>query len=654
MEGKTRKLSIARGLGESAAVGFFLGMTDGTLLLFLSIFSFEEVFLLRSGPLNISLSGNMLLLLIVSCAAAGVFNTVLLKTAGRLLPARIKPTAADLSVIELAILLMLLRVWTLDNATQKIQYSGALLAVILVFSLLRRLIRKWTPRRFFSQPWIGRSVAVILIFLLALILAFPSLLGSYLQSRLPKVGVQTDRPNILLIVMDTVRADSLSCYNPEIKNTPNIQKIAGEGCLYQKAISPSPWTLPSHASIFTGLYPSQHGAVWDNRFLDGVFLTMAEYLSGIDYQTVGFVENPFVGRNMGLAQGFREYYEMYTYPRRAVLPRLIDRTRAKLSDFRETREYTRDSISGFKTWLVRKQRPGNSRPFFAFLNLMSAHLPNYPRPRFTSIRPSSHELRRIEPVNLIPERFYLPQHRLSDDQLEIMRLLYDSDVSYLDTGLGKLFDFLRKTGILDNTILILTSDHGENFGDHRLIEHQFCLYNSLLHVPLIIRYPRAIRPGSKSEDLVSTIFLFQTLIDWTGAPEQREFQPIEKRSLAKPNSDQRVYAEHENFIRMIKNILQVEAPPDFNFQPFDKSWKCIYDSEFKLIRSSDGNSELYRLSEDWGEKNNLIGLRGEMAELLLQTLESWQESLWRMPLEKRVRKVDKTTEEALKSLGYIR
>jgi arylsulfatase A-like enzyme len=646
--------STSPGIWQSAAVGIFLGVTDGILLLVLSLFSFAEVFLVRSGPLDLSLCGNMLILLATAGFAGGVLNPAFIKAAERFLPTGLRPTAAALSVTELTAFLLLLRVWTLDGGVNRIRYAAGLAVAAIGFIFLRGTARKSRLRKVLSRPWFRRTGAAAWLFLLVFFIGFPYFLGFYLESHLPDKNNRTGRPNILLIVMDTVRADSLSCYNPEIDDTPNLEKIAAEGCLYLKAISPSPWTLPSHASIFTGLYPSQHGAVWDNRFLDEGFLTMAEFFSESGYQTVGFVENPFVGRNLGLAQGFREYYEMYAYPRRAVLPRLIDRARAKLFHFRETREYTKSSIGAFKMWLLRNQKSPDSRPFFAFLNLMSAHLPNYPRPGFTSIQPPAEELKRIEPVNQIPEKFHLPQYRLNEEQLELMRLLYDSDVSYLDDGIGRLFAFLKKTGTLENTILVVTSDHGENFGDHRLIEHQFCLYNSLLHIPLIIVYPGTIRPGSTSSSLVSTLFLFQTLIDWTGSHGKPGIQPIEKRTLANPDPDQMVFAEHENFIRMIKNVLQAEAPPGFSFQPFDRSWTCVYDSEFKLIASSGGSNELYHLSEDWGEEHDLIGRQGEKAEQMLKGLESWRKSLWRMPLEKRVRKLDRTTEEALRSLGYIR
>ena len=184
-----------------------------------------------------------------------------------------------------------------------------------------------------------------------------------------------------------------------------------------------------------------------------------------------------------------------------------------------------------------------------------------------------------------------------------MHALYEGDIAYLDAKLGELFGFLKNSNVVDNTVFIITSDHGENFGDHGLIEHQFCLYNSLLHVPLIIRYPDKVRPGTTNTELVSTIFLFQTVVDLIGAPKNKNIQRIENRSLVRFNRDKHIYAEHNNPVRTLKGVIGDETPDDFNFEPFDKYLECVYGPNYKFIWSSSGRHELYNMKMDWQEKN---------------------------------------------------
>ena len=387
---------------------------------------------------------------------------------------------------------------------------------------------------------------------------------------------------------------------------------------------------------------------------DDEFFTLAEYLGKAGYQTVGYSENPFVSRGNGLAQGFREFYEMYTYPKRSLLDRLASKTRKTLLNYRETREFAEDTTDSFKLWILKNYGAKNPKPFFAFLNLMPAHLPNYPRPELRTGSPSSADLEKIEPVNLMPEKFYLPRYRLSDGQLDIMRLLYEGDIAYLDSKIGEIFRFLKEHKVLDDTIIVITSDHGENFGDHDLIEHQFCLYNSLLHVPLIIRYPKIFLPGAVKQEMVSTIFLFRTLADLIEVPADKDLAQLDKRSLLDEKANDPLYAEHENFINMIESVLAKEAPEGFNFDRFNRHWKCIYNDDFKLIWSSNGQMELYRIAEDWEEEKNLIEDSPQIGRDLLGLLDGWQTSLWRMPFEKRSRKIDKAAEEALRTLGYIK
>ncbi len=240
----------------------------------------------------------------------------------------------------------------------------------------------------------------------------------------------------------------------------------------------------------------------DNTRLRDEFVTLAERLTESGYASAGFSENPFVGIANGFAQGFDEFHETW---RRPLLERAVIKALRALGR-RYDLQYAPRTTSLLSGWL--ETRRSDRRPFFAFVNLMAAHLPRYPRSGYSSTKWSDDVLERIEPVNIVPERFYLPQYQLSPIELRVMAEMYEAEISYLDDHVGHIIAFLDKQGTLDNTIVILTSDHGENFGEHGFIEHQFCLYNTLIHIPLIIRFPQDIEPAVVHE-------MVRTLPSWT-------------------------------------------------------------------------------------------------------------------------------------------
>jgi arylsulfatase A-like enzyme len=417
--------------------------------------------------------------------------------------------------------------------------------------------------------------------------------------------------------LDAVRADHLSCYGYGQKTTPNIDRISHESVLFANAFSAAPWTLPSHASMFTGLYPSQHKADWGHVYLDAGFPTLAEKLRDVGYQTVGFSENVFVGRSFGLARGFGEFHDTW---RRPLVVRAIARVATRVLGYRERLECAERSVGLLERWVLNNSHSG--KPFFAFVNLMAAHLPRYPRSALSSRNWTKENLARIEPVNLIPERYYLPKYKLSQQELAIMSDIYDGEISYLDSHIGDLISFLAKAGILDKTIVILTSDHGENFGEHELIEHQFCLYNTLLHVPLIMRYPPVLKRGTVDKK-VSTVFLSKTILSLVEVAPREAPEGLHLDPLAQIKGQDLVVAEFSNGVKMLKGVLGAEGV-EVDFSRFDKSLRCVIQGDYKFIWSSNGQYELYRMREDFGEIDNLIAKKPEQARIMDQLLLSWE------------------------------
>jgi arylsulfatase A-like enzyme len=371
--------------------------------------------------------------------------------------------------------------------------------------------------------------------------------------------------------------------------------------------------------MFTGLYPSQHQADWGHVYLDRSFPTLAGRLRDIGYETVGFSENVFVGRTFGLARGFEEFHETW---RRPLVVRALARIATRVFGYRDRLDCPERTIGLFERWVGNNRNRG--KPFFAFFNFMSAHLPRYPRPGFGRQNWPKGSLARIQAVNLIPERFYVPRFHLDHEDLAVMADVYDSDLSFLDSQIGHLMDFLTKKGLLDNTVVILTSDHGENFGEHGFIEHQLCLYNTLLHVPLIVRYPGVVKAG-RIEGRVSTVSLFNTVLALVRASRGDGHEGSRVDPLAGLEAQDSVVSECANAVGMLKGALGSEGR-GLDLSHFDRSLKCITKGTYKFIWSSDGKNELYRIEEDPGEMDNVIEKEPDWARVLSQLLTSWEMS----------------------------
>ena len=299
-------------------------------------------------------------------------------------------------------------------------------------------------------------------------------------------------PNIVLLVWDTVRELNLSLYGYQRPTTPFLERWAAKGVVFDRAFSTSSWTLPSHASLFTGRYPHEVSADFE-RPLDATFPTLAEVLRGQGYRTAGFVANPYYTTSeTGLARGF-DLWEDYRFSAKEVLlstgvmqQLLKGRSRWNLRrhDLKRASEVT----SAFLSWLDR----GNRRPFFAFLNYFDAHVPYYAPPG-------------------ILRRFGTSEGNTGR---------YDAAIASLDAELGRLLAAMEARGLLDQTIVVVTSDHGEQFGGHGLYDHANSLYRELIQVPLVVVAPGRIPPGRRVSVPVSLRNVPATLLDLAGISGQ--------------------------------------------------------------------------------------------------------------------------------------
>jgi arylsulfatase A-like enzyme len=363
-----------------------------------------------------------------------------------------------------------------------------------------------------ARRWQVRTLPLLAGIVLAI--AGASIGGDWLKQRRESARPRPagDPPNVLLIVLDTVRADRLSLYDYRRQTSPNLDRLARRGIRFNEARATAPWTLPSHASLFTGRWPHELDASWNTR-LGTKFPTLAEYLGSRGYATAGFVANvQYCSPEFGLDRGFTHYEDYVLEPlsplRMCYLGKLAlqgafhlgQRLSTSLGAFpllpardspvwRTINSDSRVDAAAinreFLGWLSRRREP--SRPFFAFLNYFDAHSPYLlpPGSPYRFGRPPKTDA----DVDVLVQWFYLDKLRLLPSYLNLAKDCYDSCLAHLDDKLGELFDELKRRGVLDRTVVIVTADHGEGLGEHDLFYHGESLYRTEIRVPLLIVMP---------------------------------------------------------------------------------------------------------------------------------------------------------------------
>jgi len=287
------------------------------------------------------------------------------------------------------------------------------------------------------------------------------------------------QPNIIIILIDAARADHFSCYGYFRKTTPNIDHIASEGVLYENAISPAGWTLPSHTSLFTGMYVSRHGVHNENQVFNGDLLTLPELLQKSGYRTVGFCRNDWISETTGLTKGFVEFYDIHYGKLKKKARKFINSFRVNGKD-----SWSYEINRNVKQWINRRNA---AQPFFMFVHYSQLHLPySIPAPFNTKFLPDGLTYEQAKATNQDPKAYYAGAAKMGEQEFEISKALYDCSLAYQDFRVFELYQHLKAKNILDDTIFIVTSDHGESLGDHNHFDHYYVLYDSLLKVPLIL------------------------------------------------------------------------------------------------------------------------------------------------------------------------
>lgn len=448
------------------------------------------------------------------------------------------------------------------------------------------------------------------------------------RSQDPPEPSGSERPHVLLISVDTLRADRLSSYGYHLRTTPNMDRLAEEGVRFERAYCAIPMTGPSHFSMFTGRYPQEHGARINGVSLpgDSKWLTVPQILRRFGYSSGAFVSAwPLIGRLTRLDRDFDDYDEE------------LGRTYQVFHSMRWAEDVTRPALQ----WLDKHQ---NDRNFFLWVHYFDPHEPYNLREEFAN----------PEQISETPSAFA----SYSNEVLGRMRR-YDSEVGYADHHIGRLLARLDRLGLSDNTLVVLVSDHGEGLGEQGFVGHGRWLYESTVRVPWIMRLPGRIPAGTVVEENVSTLDLAPTLLD-LAVPAFRE----EKQVVTSHAGKSQVTAILKDAAQDSRQIRFVSFEGKKGFAPSWISWVWKPNSSglpFRIGRLNGVNKaiwtpgerqfEFFDLATDPLEQNvNLLNNEDRRYKFESGAFERWFESTNLAESETRLTKRDI---EVLESLGYI-
>jgi arylsulfatase A-like enzyme len=418
--------------------------------------------------------------------------------------------------------------------------------------------------------------------------------------------------NVVLISIDTLRADHLDCYGYGRPTSPQLDRLCEQAVVFENAFAQAPSTLPSHASMFTSLLPSHHGASWRTRTpLSDEFTTLAEILRARGYQAAGFHGGGQVSGELGLGQGFDPYLK--------------------------TGGRFRKAVQAAVEWLEQR----SPRPFFLFVHTYEVHHPYSPRPRvlrlfedgYAGPLPDEIDIASLRRINGDEE----PPLEIAEADLAHIVATYDAEIRSMDKALGGFVAALDAAGLLEDALVIFTSDHGEEFNEHGYVGwHSHTLYDELLRVPLVIKLPRGEHAGERVRALVRSIDLAPTVLDVLAVASPSSFEGMSVLPLLESDGPPRIALG-----QMDKRC----DPPISSLRTLD--WKLYEDHLFgRLYRA-----RLYDLRSDPGEQRNVLFSHHGVARRLAARLRA-AEATWRIS-EGGGAELSPEVLRRLRSLGYV-
>ena len=406
------------------------------------------------------------------------------------------------------------------------------------------------------------------------------------------------RPNVLLITLDTTRRDHLSVYGYERDTTPGLVRFAAEGARFDRAYSPASITAESHATLFTGLYPIEHGVVKNGLALPERHVTLAERLRALGFQTAAIVSSFVLDRRFGWQQGF-DHYEDDFAPAEASW---------KIDQWYEFTMSTGafDRRANFTTdralrWLAHDRDP--TRPFLLFAHYFDPHDPYDPPPPFdASFKPKPGEVPRL--ADTLRARDWI------DD--------YDGEIAFTDAQLSRLFEGLAALGLAERTLVVVVADHGEGLMQHEQMTHGANIYEEVVRVPLLVRLPGVIAAGTVVDAPVEEVDLLPTVLDLIGAPREgplsgRSLAPV-LRAVGQLDPERPVYLHRRPFDRQVFQGIPVDGE---QFGVVRAGWKWIEGTR-------DGTRALYDLASDPLETANRAAAEPDRVRELSNLVGDWR------------------------------
>ncbi|RMD86041.1 MAG: hypothetical protein D6815_00630 [Candidatus Dadabacteria bacterium] len=514
----------------------------------------------------------------------------------------------------------------IGTTTGLLVHLALIAAAAGVFWLLGRTMKRVAVRRGAIRgglSWVLSVVVVAAVVSAGLTGLFG---GEERAPAAPKGAGSGERPNVVLIIADTLRADHVGAYGLRQVATPAIDALAADGILFERTYADSSWTRPSIATILTSLYPSSHQVMHKTDLLPDEVETLAEALKAAGYSTAGFVTNINVAPSFHFEQGFDSYdylapdfffgatdsgskLSLYS-GMRLIRERFLSKKKYVNHYYQDARTVNGETLP----WLDR----ASGRPFFVLIHYMDPHDPYFEIPY------NGRAVARVETPNPPASK------------AEELRRLYQSNVEYMDRFLGALFAEMKKAGVYDNTVVAFTADHGEEFQEHGGWWHGTTLYDEVLHVPLIIKLPNGSRRGTRERRIARLVDVMPTLLRAVGVDVPKACQG--RDLLGGSDAPTAVYAEedHEG------NVLH-----------------AVRTERWKLILANAGNPRglpevaLYDLQADPGETRNLAGELPDRVAALRADLQVLEQAAAASAVHGESGDIDAASRERLRALGYI-
>jgi arylsulfatase A-like enzyme len=484
----------------------------------------------------------------------------------------------------------------------------------------------WLPERYHWISLLGDGVIVILTFGLGWILykirwwrivykiALPLIacliiinLGIFID----RITLNSDRPNVIILGIDTFRGDHASHNGYQRKTCPNIDSIGKKGIVFTNAFSTTSWTLPAFHSILTGLYSRSNGVFMINNSLDKSYITLAELLKNQGYKTAGFISGDFLKSPYGFNQGYDLYNESVS--RRAGIESQANITSDKLTKLA-------------LPWIRKNQ----INKFFLFIHYWDPHYDYIPPDPYDTVFDPDYQ-GTIDGRNFKHSEAIHPQMPKRD--FDHIIALYDGEIAWTDKHIGKLLSSLQEWHLDKETIVIVVADHGEGFFDHGQRTHGSTLYNEEIQIPLIFYIP-SLELSKTIEHSVSIVDIVPTLCDLLNINHPKGTDGTSLLPIINSNRD---WTRGEVYAELWHKLIAV----------IRDDWKLIHNTKT-------GEFQLFDLNNDDGEKNNLIQIDTHKAEEMKQMVLNFLQKKKTLAAKSDKTKLDEQTLEQLKSLGYIK